>query len=487
MRASVGDHFNLWKVGRQQIEVSFEGGRLVNDAGLLAIRALDRSLGVVSDLAERLPDPRSPAFVRHGCERLLIQWIYQNLAGLPDGNDADTSREDPLMQILAEQEPDSESTLASRSTLNRFFYALTRRRQGPSGEDPLLWMRAAQTGRTGVVNKFLLDLFVRTREEAPEEIILDCDATDDPVHGQQHLEAYHGYYRQHQYYPLVVFEGQTGFPLAAWLRPGTVAASTGCVQVLQQIVTRLRQAWPEVRIRLRADNGFATPEVYAFCEDQKLGYALGYATNPVLERATKTAARDLETLHACYGRDWPVLQRFEEIRDYQAESWDHPRRVIAKIERTPQGRQRRFVVTNLSEDAEWVYREFYVKRGAVPEQPIGELKNGLQADRLSCHGFCANSFRFSLSAVSYALVVLFRSACRDIQEVATAQVSTLRCCYWKVAAVLHSSARRLHLRLSTSWPHRGVWVRIVTAVTDFAERLMFRGRAGPQVATPLLM
>ena len=183
-------------------------------------------------------------------------------------------------------------------------------------------------------------------------------------------------------------------------------------------------------IRVRADNGFGVPAVYDFCEQQGLSYAIGYASNPVLQRATATALADVELYYAFYGRCDPFVQRFEEIRDYQAESRPDARRIVAKVERTPQGSQRRFVVTNLPDHPEAVYRDFYVRRGAVPEQPIGEL-NGLQADRLSACGFCANSFRLLLHVVAYAIVVLFREATAAIPEVATAAVGTLRQRLWR--------------------------------------------------------
>ena len=217
-------------------------------------------------------------------------------------------------------------------------------------------------------------------------------------------------------------------------------------------------------ILVRADNGLGVPAVYDFCEQEQLLYAIGYATNPVLLRATAGAAADVELYYACYGWRDPFVQRFEEVRDYQADSWPHARRIVAKVERTPVGSQRRFVVTNLADHAESVYRDFYVQRGAVPEQPIGELKNGLQADRLSARGFCANSFRLLLQVVAYAIVVLFREATAALPAVATASVSTLRSRLWKVGAVLISGPRRVVLHVSATWPHRQLWCQIDQAI-----------------------
>jgi Transposase DDE domain group 1 len=469
MTTEPAPHFTLWNVGSQQLHVTFEGGRIVSDAGLLAVRALEKPLRVIADLAQRLPDPRSPRYIEHSAEALLTQAVYQILAGYPDCHDAQQLRDDPLFQILADVSPDAERPLASGSTLARFQYAYTRRQaELPLEERPaLLEIRAAQTGRLKVLNDYLIDLFVRTRRAVPAEVILDVDASDDPVHGHQALSGYHGYYRQHQYLPLFVYDGATGFPLAAWLRPGVVHASLGAADILDGIVTRLREAWPGLRIRVRSDNGLAVPGLYDYCEAHGLPYAFGYATNPVLQRATAQALADLELYHRWYGHREPTVQRFESLTDYRADSWPHPRRIVAKIEVTPQGSQRRFVVTSMAEPAAAVYRDFYVQRGKVPEQPIGEMKNGLRADRLSACGFCANAFRLLVHTLAYAVVVLFREAVAAVPEVATATVSTLRQRLWKAGALVVTGARRICLRLSESWPYRELWGRVLTAVQGF--------------------
>jgi hypothetical protein len=462
-------HFTLWNIGSQQLHLAFDGGCLVSDAGLLAVRALEKPLRVIADLAPRLPDPRSPKFIEHSAEALLTQEVYQILAGYADFNDAHELRHDRLFQILADVAPDADHPLASPSTLARFQYAFTRRQaERPREERPvLLEVRAAQTGRIKILNDYLVELFVRTRRAVPTEIILDVDASDDPVHGRQALSGYHGYYRQHQYLPLFVYDGATGFPLAAWLRPGTVHASLGAAEILDRIVTALRAAWPGVRIQVRSDNGLAVPGLYDYCEANHLPYVFGYATNAVLQRATDQALADLELYHHFYRHREPVVQRFESVTDYQADTWPHPRRIVAKIEVTPQGSQRRFVVTDHTESPAEVYRDFYVQRGRVPEQPIGEMKNGLQADRLSACGFCANAFRLLVHTLAYAIVVLFREAVATVPEVASASVSTLRQRLWKVAARVVTSPRRIWLHLSETWPYRELWGRVLEAVQAF--------------------
>src|SRR5215831_13110754 len=281
-------HCTLWTTGSQQVQVSFDGGRIVSDIGLLAVRALEKPLRVIADLAARLPDPRSPKYIHHSAEALLTQDVYQILAGYPDFNDAQTLRQDPLFQILADVSPDADRPLASGSTLARFQYAYTRRQaELPLDERPvLLEVRAAQCQRLKILNQYLVDLFIGTRRAPPAEVILDVDATDDPVHGAQALSGYHGYFRQHQYFPLLVYDGATGFPLAAWLRPGTVHASCGAADILAALLARLRAAWPGVRITIRADSGLAVPEMYTFCEGHDARYVFGFGTNDVLKRAT---------------------------------------------------------------------------------------------------------------------------------------------------------------------------------------------------------
>jgi hypothetical protein len=473
-------HCTLGKLGSQHLQVTFDGERVVSDTGLLLVRAVEKPLRVIAELAQRLPDPRSPQFLHHTVETILTQQVYQILAGYPDHDDANTLRHDPLHQILTDIAPDADSPLASGSTLARFAYAFTRRQaERPLEERPvLLEVRHAQCQRLTILNQYLAELFVRTRTTPPAEVILDIDATDDPTHGHQALSGYHGYFGQHQYFPLLVFEGATGFPLAAWLRPGTGSAALGAVDVLRPIVAALRAAWPGVRITVRGDTGFAVPAVYDFCEAENLEYVLGYAGNAVLLRRTDQALTDLRLYHRLYGRREPRVQRFEEIRGYQAGGWPHPRRVICKVEVTPEGSQRRFVVSNRPEAAEALYREVYVQRGAVPEQPIGELKNGLRADRLSSCGFCANAFRLLLHVLAYAIVVLFRQACASVADVATASVETLRARLWKVGAVLVSRPRLLRLRVSATWPGVGLWGAVWEATQGFVTQVTGPRRVG---------
>jgi hypothetical protein len=446
-------------------------------AGQLCVRPLDVQLGVLAVWPRRLPDPRSPRYIRHPLESLLVQFVYQFLAGYPDGNDADRTRHDALFQILQGIAPHPAQALACTSTVNRFLHGYTRRdAELPREERPsLLQQRRAQLQRVRACNEFLVDLFVRTRSKAPTQIVLDLDATDDPVHGHQPLSAYHGYYRQHQYLPLLIFEGNSGFPLNCWLRPGTMHPACGAADLLEALVKRLREAWPEVDIRVRGDNGLASPLLMEYCERANLGYAVGYGTNPVLQRKSEHWLSEVELIHGFYGEGDPHMQRFESIVDYQAGSWPHPRRVVAKVEVTPQGSQRRFVVTNLQEPAQAVYQGFYVRRGCVPERPIDELKNGLSADRLSSGGFCANAWKMLIAVAAYALVVLYREACASVEEVAKATVETLRSQYWKVPAEVVRGEGAVRVSLPGDWEYRQTWEQTLGAVRQHATTLQSVG------------
>lgn len=484
--------FTLWKVGAQEVHVDFAGGRIVSDAGLLALRDFDKRLGFVAGLAQRWPDPRAQLHVEHSAEALLTQQIYQILGGYPDWNDAQPLRNDPLFLTIVGVSPDAEQPLASGSTLARFHQAYTRRDgQLPPEERPvLLEQQAALCQRIAIGNDYLVDMFIRTRRRPPRFIILDLDATDDPTHGQQVLSGYHGFYGQHQYLPLLVYDGVSGFPLGAWLRPGTVHASCGAVATLQTLIAKLRQAFPGVRILVRGDTGFAIPEMYDFCERDSLLYVFGYGSNEVLKARTAPWLADLELYYYWYGRSDPHVQRFEVINDYQAKTWPRPRRIIVKLEINPCGTNRRFLVTNLPGNPRSIYQRVYVQRGDIPESPIGELKKGLLGDRLSAHSFRANGMKLVEHMLAYALVVLHREAVADaVPELAKAEVSTLRSLLWKVGARVVTSGRRIWFHFSESWPFRALWIRAHEAARSFAEQFCARWQQStvPHPQPPLLL
>lgn len=465
----------LFEVGRQRVTVAFDGGQVVSDAGLLPLAQLDRELGILAEAARRLPDPRSPLFVTHTAEDILRQQVFQILAGYPDGNDAQQLRHDPLFKTIVGVDPrETERPLASGSTLNRFQHAYTRREadQPLEQRSTLKEVRQAQIERIRGLNEFLIDVFVRTRRERPNEIIIDLDPTDDPAHGEQQLTFWHGHYDQNQYFPLLIFEGTTGMPLAAWLRPGTVHAGCGAVEMLRDIVDRLRRHWPGITISVRGDCGLASPKMYEYCEAEGFEYAFGYATNEVLKRrhAAEELADHARLLWWMTGRE--AFQLFQSWDDYQAQSWTRPRRLIVKTEITRQGGANiRYVVTNKSGHAADVYHGFYTQRGNVPERPIGELKRGLAMDRLSSHRFLANAQKLMTHVVAYLLYALFREANAQTPEVGTMEVDTARSRLFKVGAVVTATHRRIWFHVASHWPAKALWSAAVQAVQTFIHDL----------------
>ena len=402
---------NLFSVGKQQVVVDFDGGDIVSDAGLLPLAQLVDGLGILDELADCFPDPRDPQSVVHPVRRILGQQIYQFLAGYFDFDDANFTRHDPLFQTLVGVSPSDQESLASGSTVARFHHAYTRREADKPIEqrDVIIEQRQAQIDRIRLLNRFLVDLFATTRTEMPSHVILDLDGSEDAAHGQQQLTFWNSHYDQNQYFPLYVLDGASGFPLAAWLRPGHVHDSCGAVDILQEVVSLLRQHFPELTIFVRGDGAFGGPEMLDWCEREGLLYAFGYSNHCGLKPQTEFILGQLQLYHRFYPE--AGVQRFDDIY-YQAGSWSRQRRLILKTEINFIGSNQRLVVTNLSGQARGLYKGFYAQRGNIPERPIGEMKNGLGSDRLSSSRFLANSQKLLSHVVAYAIVVLFREACR---------------------------------------------------------------------------
>jgi hypothetical protein len=308
-----------------------------------------------------------------------------------------------MFKLACGRLPASEADLASQPTLSRLENAVDR------------WAveRLAAT---------LADVYVRERGRAgaPTRIVLDLDGTDDPAHGEQEGVRYHGYYRQHMYHPLLAFDGDTGQLITAVLRPGNVHGSRFVVLVLRRLLRKLRAAWPEVPVEVRADSGFATPRLFAWCEAHQVDYTIGLIPNPVLER--RAAALLAEAQAQSAERDGAKVRLADETR-YQAGTWPVARRVVFKAEILEKGPNTRFVVTTRS-DAPLDLYDWYVDRGEA-ENRIKDFKNALSADRLSDHGFWANAFRLLLHAAAYWLLDQLRRWLLSAQA-ARLQFDTLR-------------------------------------------------------------
>ena len=429
----------------KRLTTTFDGGHLSSDGGLVLLQRVDEQLGLTARLAQCLRDERDQNLVEQSVLDLLRQRIFGIVCGYEDCNDFDTLRTDALFKLAVGRQPLTGADLGSQPTLSRLENAV--------GPKDLLRMSAA-----------LVEMFVEGHHGAPpQRIILDADATDDPTHGQQEFEFYHGYYDHHCYLPLLVYATADGGEpaclerseqelVAAVLRPGNVHAGHRAVAVLRRIVERLRAAFPDSEILLRGDAGLALPAVYDYCEGAGLSYVISLAKNSRLLAQAEPLLREAEAIYAETGEK---VRHFGEFT-YAADSWPHPRRVVVKAEVTGQGENPRFVVTNLEgPDAEAIYDELYTKRGDV-ENRIKELKNDLASGRTSCHKFLANQFRLLLHGAAFVLVQGLRRLVAGT-ELAMAQACTLRAKLLKVGARVRQTVRRIWVQLPTSYPYQRLW------------------------------
>ncbi len=295
------------------LEAAFDGGRLTSDGGLAWLAEVDRELGLCEEIAGHVPEWRGPS-VRHSLTTLVRQRVLQIASGYEDQNDADSLRTDPLLKLVCGRLPETDPDLASQPT------TISRMENAPDARACLRIARA------------LGELYVRERAKdgAPERVLLDLDSTEDPTHGDQEGSYYHGYYGQHMYHPLLVFDGGTGQLVSALLRPGNTHAGRGAVAVLKRAVGRLREAWPRAEIEIRADAGFALPAVYEWCEEEGIGYTIGLISNPRLEALAEPLLRRAERESEARGGEEKV--RLLSEAPYQAGSWERPRRVVFKAE-----------------------------------------------------------------------------------------------------------------------------------------------------------
>lgn len=414
------------------LQTRFDGPQLTSDGGLCWLAEADAALGICATLASQIPEWRSGS-VRHSLETLVRQRVFQIACGYEDQNDADTLRHDPLLKLVCGRLPD-EVDLASQPTLSRLENAVDRR----------ACYHPAIT---------LVDLYLQQRGEkgTPDRIVLDFDGTDDPAHGHQEGVAYHGYYAQHMYHPLLVFDGDTGHLITAVLRPGTVHASRGALAVLKRLVRRIRSRWPQLPIELRADSGFAIPALYDYCEDHHIAYVIGLATNDRL----KQVAAPLGEEAAQHRTETGEKARLFAENQYQAGTWRQERRVIVKAEALEKGLNLRFVITSRDDSPEDLY-DWYTQRGDHPELCIKDLKEGCFADRLSCHRFWANQFRLLLHSAVYWLLDTIRRWLARL-HIPHLQLGTLRLRLLKIGGWVRQHLEVISLHLASSHPGEPLW------------------------------
>jgi len=425
-------------LGPVPLDVDFLGGRLTSDGGLTWLAEADAALDLTATLAAVIPDWRTRRST-HDRQTLLAQRIYQIACGYEDQNDATTLRYDPLLKQVCGRLPETGHDLASQPTLSRMENAISARS---------CYRLAQALGE--------IYLTERERDGRPSRIILDVDGTDDPTHGTQEGRAFHGYYDQYMYHPLLVFDGTTNQLITAVLRPGTVHASRGAVAILRRIVTAIRARWPRVALELRADSGFAIPAIYEFCEQHQITYTLGLATNARLVEAVAELQAKAEQQSAAQGGQ--KVRLLDETM-YQAGSWSRSRRVVMKAEVLAKGTNTRFVVTSRTDSPEAVYAH-YTQRGEI-ENGIKDLKRGCFADRLSCHRFLANQVRLLLHAAAYCLLDTLRRWLVAAQ-VARMTLETVRLRLIKIGGWVREQRHRVRLRLAASHPSEDWWRVLAT-------------------------
>lgn len=427
------EQIDLFSIGRRKVTIESNGTFITSNAGVLLASRIEQRLGLARRLSEVLRDERDPNLVTHSYEDQMRQRMLQIVCGYEDCNDASDLRLEPAFQTamgrVAGQE---ESALASQPTLSRF---------EQRGADEVLRMSEA------LVDLWIDQLLARG-PKAWKEIVLEFDSTDDPTHGVQQLTMFHGYYDQYMYHPLLVFDGE-GWPVAVVLRPGRASASHGAASVLLRIFEKIVERLPrQARITLRADAGFAIPELYELCEAMGIRYVIGQITHESYkERVTETLAEAIRQ----FDETGTKARLFTEF-PYQAQTWTHPRRVIGKAERMPEGENVRFIVTNIDDLEPEATYDYYTERGQS-ENFIKDLKNAMFADRLSCSAFLANQFRLLLHTAAYIVMLELRRELADT-ALANAQMDTLRLKLLKIGACIVVTARHIWVQLSEFDPSR---------------------------------
>ena len=437
--------------GRRQVTACFDGGRLTTEGGSPLLRETELRIGLFDRVASCFRDYRNPSAVEHSVRDLVSQRVYGLSLGYEDLNDHNHLRGDALMALLVGKSDivgadrrrarDKGFPLASASALNRLELSL------PEKAQEHRYKRIAAD--TGGLDRLLVELFLEAHAKAPAEIVLDLDATDDPLHGKQEGRFFHGYYRRYCYLPLYGFCGE--HLLVARLRKSDRDASAGTIRELTPIVARIREAWPEVRIILRGDSGFCRERIMAWCEALGIGYVLGVARNQRLEKWLAPALHKSRRRFHATGK---ASRRFRECRYRTRDSWSRKRRVVGKAQWLKKGGNPRFVVTNLSRSRagkQYLYEKLYCARGDM-ENRIKEQQLDLFADRTSTATIAANQLRLYWSSFAYVLLAAMRRLALAGTRNASLQCGTLRLRFLKIAARIRITHRRIWLHLPTAYP-----------------------------------
>ena len=410
-------------VNRRRVAAAFSGGDVSSDGGVLLLRQVDRRLGLTAEVARLLDDPRRKASCEHDLLSMLRQRVYGLALGYEDLNDHDQLRRDPAIQTAV----DRDRPLASSPTLCRF-------------------ENRAERGTALALHEVLVGQFIASFNRPPKELILDFDATDDAVHGKQEGRFFHGYYDNYCFLPLYVFCGDQ--LLVSYLRPSNIDGAKHAWAILALLVKRLRQAWPDVRIVLRADSGFCRWRMLSWCERKDVGYIVGLAKNSRINGQAGALIKRAREAFKTSG----IKQRLFGDLLYGAHTWNRRRRVIARIEHSALGANPRYVVTNLKGRSRRLYEKVYCHRGEMENRIKEQMM--LFSDRTSAHRWWPNQFRLLLSSLAYVLLETIRRVGLHGTELARAQVGTIRLKLLKIGAVILRNTRRVRFLLASACPYQ---------------------------------
>lgn len=424
-------NYQFSKVKNRKLEINFTGGDISRDGGALLLKEADNRLGITNQLEKMFPDQRDPSKIIHSLTTMLKQRIYGIALGYEDLNDHDNLRKCLALQTTVGTDQD----MASSSTLCR----LENKANRQFAVD---------------VHKMMIDKFIASYTTAPDELILDFDATDDEIHGNQEGRFYHGYYRHDCFLPLYVFCGSK--LLVSYLRTSRKDQAKHAWAILSLLVRRLNKAWPSVSIVFRGDGGFCRHQLFDWCDKNNVKYIVGMGQNNKLNKMLEPLMQQANEAFTAT----KVKQRLFSEFQYQAGSWSRERKIVGKAEVTSFGDNPRYIVTNLEGKPQDLYDKIYCQRGNM-ENRIKEQQLELFADRTSCHKWWSNQFRLLLSSLAYILIEYIRDKLLQGTELAKAQVGTIRLKLFKIGAVIIRNTRRVKFLLSSSYPYQHVWDHIM--------------------------
>ncbi|HBG77310.1 MAG TPA: IS1380 family transposase [Phycisphaerales bacterium] len=448
--------FDFQGQNRRDVVAKFGGGTITTDGGALLLREVEHHTGIIAGFSACFTDHRNPRLIEHALEHLIAQRIYALALGYEDLNDHDQLRNDPLLAVLAGKDDptgtdrtrarDKGKALAGKSTLNRLELTPISA-TGKSRYKKIAFNRKK-------ADNFFVDVFVHSHDTAPLRIVLDLDATDDIIHGNQSGRFFHGYYGNYCYLPLYIFCGEH-LPCAR-LRPSDIDASAGSVKEIERIVKQIRISWPKVQIIVRGDSGFCREHIMCWCENNNVDYIFGLAKN---ERLTKEIAQELANAQEEYTKTGKAARVFKDFTYQTLDSWSCSRRVVGKAERLEMGANPRFVVTSLPKEAfdgRSLYEDMYCARGDM-ENRIKEQQLCLFADRTSAATMRANQLRLLFSSVAYTLMTAMRRLGLKNTELANTRCDTIRLKLLKIGAQIKVTVRKVWVSLSQSWPYREIF------------------------------